>query len=76
MFADNGIIDHQAGTITYTALPCPLPEAWQLQLKLARLELPSERAFAIEAVERRARATIGFEVTRPYIKSVAGLSDE
>lgn len=64
ILSDNGVIDLKNKTITYTALPCPLPEAWRKELiALGR----AKDKTGIEAWERRARSTIGFQHQRAYI---------
>jgi len=68
--ADNGVIDLRAHTITYTALPFPLPKAWRDEF----IKQGKNRGdFAgLNALEQRCRAAIGFEVTRKYIPTHQG----
>jgi len=48
------------GTITYTALPYPLPEVWQEEFRKAAHDLE-----LLNAIEIQCRAAIGVQVTRP-----------
>lgn len=65
---DNGVIDLKNKTITFTALPCPLPEVWRKEL--IALGRAKDRV-GIEAWERRARQTIGLQHQRAYIPSTS-----
>jgi hypothetical protein len=63
---DQGMVDINTKTITYIALPYPLPKAWQDEFKACAKNHKGDFA-RLEALEIRARATIGFEHTRKYI---------
>jgi hypothetical protein len=63
---DQGTVDINTKTITYIALPYPLPKVWQDEFKEYAKNHPGDYA-GLEALEVRARATIGFEHTRKYI---------
>lgn len=79
---DQGTIDKMTGLITFVALPYPLPEAWAKEFREAgslamearksedKLRM-DEAELLMRATEIRARATIGVEHTRRFIRSIA-----
>lgn len=70
MSADQGVIDLQQKTISYTAVPYPLPDAWKKELIDHHKFRNGDNAHLM-ALEVRMRATIGQKVTRKYIPPVA-----
>ena len=66
LLPDNGVVDIKTSTITYTALPYPLPKTWNEEFRKYAKNHPGDYA-GLEALEIRARAAIGFEHTRKYI---------
>ena len=64
---DNGII--KDGMITYTALPCPLPETWRKEFIDCATRHKGDYA-KLAALEIRCREAIGFEHTRKFIRSI------
>ncbi len=66
---DGAFINLQASppTITYRAIPHPIPQQWKDLLSNV-LQVPAdERAVSLTAVEVQMRALIGVFVTRTYI---------
>jgi hypothetical protein len=64
--ADKGVVDISTRTITFIALPYPLPQAWRERLIRHSADYPGDFA-GLEAIEIEMRGSIGFEYTRPYI---------
>lgn len=67
--ADQGVITRitpKYSSITFKALPYPLPEAWRKEFRDAALNHRGDFAY-LEALEIRARESIGFEYTRQVI---------
>ena len=69
LMPDNGVISKDMTTITYTALPYPLPEPWRQEFIEHTLNRPGD-VHGLEALEIRCRAAIGVEVIRPNIPPV------
>ena len=63
---DKGTICLKSKTITFIALPYPLPKAWQDRLKQQAKNYPGDFA-GLEAIEIEMRGAIGFEYTRAFI---------
>ena len=63
---DKGTVCLRTKTITFVAVPYPLPKAWQDRLKQQAKNYPGDFA-GLEAIEIEMRNSIGFEYTRPYI---------
>lgn len=67
--ADQGTIDFDTKTITFKALPYPMPAAWIKEFKDAAKNHKGDFAH-LEALEIRARESIGVEYTRKVIMPV------
>jgi hypothetical protein len=63
---DKGTVCLRTKSITFQAVPFPLPQAWQDRLKQQAKNYPGDFA-GLEAIEIEMRGSIGFEYTRPFI---------
>lgn len=67
--ADQGTIDSSTKTITFKALPYPMPDAWIKEFKDAAKNHAGDFVH-LEALEIRARESIGIEYTRKVVMPV------
>jgi len=63
---DCGVINKDK-TITYVAVPYPLPTAWQNELRMVK---KGDQAL-LDSIEIRCRKAIGVQVTRAFIPSTS-----
>ena len=66
---DRGVVDNSTRTITFIAVPYPLPQAWRDRLIRHTADYPGNFA-GLKAIEIEMRGAIGFEYTRPDIPPV------